>query len=86
MRAYRAVKNVKFHKDSIELGRVQFQSYLLRDPANRGQCPNVAQFMRTTHLHGHLDISWFVENLFNGTIVPTTEFLLEIELVHVNGK
>lgn len=42
--------------------------------------------MRTTHFHGHLDIGWFVKNFFNGAVVPTAEFLLEVELVHVNGK
>ena len=39
-----------------------------------------------THLHGHGDISRLMEDLFYGAVIALAQLLVELELIHVDGK
>ena len=39
-----------------------------------------------THLHGHRDIGGLMEDLFYGAVIALAQLLVELELIHVDGK
>lgn len=41
---------------------------------------------KETDLHGHEDIGWFVEDLFDSAIIAFAKLLVELELIHADGK